>query len=405
MADETHFSRVIAEQPFLKERAAILLSAIVDNSDDAIVSKSLDGVITSWNRGAQALFGYTPEEAIGQNIFLIIPPDRIEEEKDILKRLRRGELISHFDTVRLRKDGSTVDVSLTISPVRDASGKVIGASKIGRDITERKRTEVALRESEEQYKSLVLALESQVQLRTQELRLQNEEILRQAEQLRDLSRRLLEIQDQERRHIARELHDSAGQTLVAISLNVSQLLRKYDKRDPEIDKTMAETLQLVDQLSQEIRTTSYLLHPPLLDEAGLPSALRWYVDGLRSRSNLDIALSIAEPFERPPSETELVIFRVVQECLTNVHRHSGSRTAEIRVGREDGCLHVEVVDQGKGMSEDVLASLQRHSAGVGIRGIRERVQHLGGELAIQSGASGTTVRATFPATSVSKAAH
>ena len=207
---------LLDELPSLRlkaDKAIGLLAAIVDSSDDAIVSKSLDGVITSWNVGAERLFGYSAKEAIGQHISLIIPANRRDEETIILERLRRGERIDHFDTVRVHKDGTALDISLTISPVKDATGKIIGASKIARDFTQRKRIERALGESEARFRLLADALDTQVQFRTQELQRRNAEILHQSERLRDLSGRLLLIQDEERRHIARELHDSAGQTL------------------------------------------------------------------------------------------------------------------------------------------------------------------------------------------------
>ena len=222
---------LLDELPSLRlkaDKAIGLLAAIVDSSDDAIVSKSLGGVITSWNAGAERIFGYTTEEAVGQHISLIIPPNRLSEERIILERLSRGERIDHFDTVRMRKDGTTLDVSLTISPVRDAAGKIIGASKIARDVTQRKRVERALHESEARFRLLADALDTQVQFRTQELQRRNAEILHQSERLRDLSGRLLLIQDQERRHIARELHDSAGQTLVALGMNLAQLCRRCE---------------------------------------------------------------------------------------------------------------------------------------------------------------------------------
>jgi PAS domain S-box-containing protein len=137
------------------ERAALLLSAIVDSSDDAIISKNLDGVITSWNKSAERLFGYTAEEAIGQTVAqLLIPEDRQDEEPDILARLRKGERVDHFETLRRRKDGSLLDISLTISPVKNLEGVVIGASKIARDITESKRIRTKLMESEARFRQL-----------------------------------------------------------------------------------------------------------------------------------------------------------------------------------------------------------------------------------------------------------
>jgi PAS domain S-box-containing protein len=391
---------LLDELPSLRQKAdkaIALLAAIVDFSDDAIISKSLDGVITSWNAGAERLFGYSAKEAIGQHISLIIPPNRRNEETIILERLRRGERIDHFDTVRVHKDGSALDISLTISPVKDAAGKIVGASKIARDFTQRKRIERALSESEARFRLLADALDTQVQFRTQELQRRNAEILHQSERLRDLSGRLLLIQDEERRHIARELHDSAGQTLAALSMNLAQLAEDAKHNPAQLAKDVKDTQDLVQNLTQEIRTTSYLLHPPMLDESGLPSALHWYVRGLAERSGLDIELNIPDNFERLTAEMEVVIFRLVQECLTNIHRHSGSQTALIRVVREADKIYVEVQDRGRGMSQERFAEVQSQGTGVGIRGMRERVRQVHGELTIESNALGTKIFATFPA--------
>jgi PAS domain S-box-containing protein len=383
---------LLDELPALRlkaDRAIGLLAAIVDSSDDAIVSKTLDGVITSWNAGAERLFGYTAREAVGQHISLIIPANRRDEETVIIERIKKGERIEHFDTVRVRKDKTPLDISLTISPVRDATGKIVGASKIAQDITQRKRIERELRESEERYRTLADALDTQVQFRTQELETSNSA-------LRDLSGRLLASQDHERRHIARELHDSAGQTLAALGMQLARISADAKKNPAQLAKDVEDAEELVRHLSQEIRTTSYLLHPPMLDENGISSALSWYVQGLAERSSLAIDLKVPDDFGRLPSEMELLIFRLVQECLTNIHRHSGSKTARIRVERKESSVDVEVQDQGRGMSPERLAEIQSQGTGVGIRGMRERVRHFRGDLEIESNGSGTKVYATIP---------
>jgi PAS domain S-box-containing protein len=392
---ETALRRDITERD-QAERAASLLSAIVDSSDDAIVSKNLDGVITSWNKGAERLFGYSAEEAIGQHVTLIIPADRRNEETMILDRLKRGERVDHFETVRVRKDGTPLEISLTISPVRDTTGRVVGASKVARDVTERKRAERALQESENRLRAITDELETQVRVRTEELEQRNREVLVQSEQLRELSHRLMQIQDNERRHIARELHDSAGQMLAALGMNLSSVVQHAKESAPQLAKEADEARELVRELSQEIRTTSYLLHPPLLDESGLSEALRWYIPGLKERSGLDIELAIPKDFGRLSHEMELVIFRVVQECLTNVHRHSGSKVAVIRIARDAQRVSLEVQDEGQGISPEKLAEIQSQRAGVGLRGMRERVLQLGGELRIESEGRGTKISVTFP---------
>jgi PAS domain S-box-containing protein len=399
-ASVDHVSQsLVDELPALRQkadRAAGLMASIVESSDDAIVSKTLEGVITSWNPGAERIFGYTAQEAIGQPITLIIPADRLTEEKTILEKLRRGERIEHFDTVRVRKDGTLLDISLTISPVRDSANKIIGVSKIARDVTHRKQVEKALRESEDRFRVLADALDTQVQFRTQELERRNEEILGQSDLLRELSGRLLITQDEERRRIARELHDSAGQILAALSMDLSRMEEDV-KRDPDrLAKGIKDAQDRLRLLSQEIRTTSYLLHPPLLDEIGLSSALHWYIEGLAERSGLDIKLTVAKDLQRLAPEIELAIFRLVQECLTNILRHSGSKTAQIQVAREPDKIYVEVQDQGQGMSPKRIAEARSKGVGVGITGMRERVRQLDGELVVESDAGGTRITATFP---------
>jgi PAS domain S-box-containing protein len=391
---------ILDELPALRlkaDKAIGLLASIIDSSDDAIISKTLEGVITSWNAGAERLFGYTAKEAVGQRILMIIPVDRRDEETTILTRLRQGERIDHFETTRVRKDGTKLDISLSISPIIDAAGKIIGASKIARDVTERKRVERELHESEERFRTLAYALETQVQFRTQELQRRNAEILQQSDQLRYLSGRLMFAQDEERRRIARELHDSAGQNLAALGMTLAKLENDANRDPARLSKSIEHAQDLIQKLTEEIRTTSYLLHPPMLDEMGLSSALRWYTEGLTERSGLSVELNIPDNLGRLAPEVELAIFRLVQECLTNIHRHSGSKTAVIRIAREPDKIYAEVQDHGKGISPERLAEIQSHGVGVGITGMRERVRQSHGEVTIDSNVLGTTITAIFPA--------
>lgn len=372
------------------DEATNLLAAIVESSDDAIISKSLDGVITSWNSGAERLLGYNRGEAVGKHIFLIIPDDRRDEEIVILERLKRGEQVDHFETVRRRKDGTMIDLSLTISPVKDAAGRVIGASKVARDISESKRIERELRESEDRLRKLSDDLESKVQIRTRQLQRRNTEVLEQAGQLRELSGRLLTTQDDERRRIARELHDSAGQLISALGMNLAGI-NQHAGDNPTLAKALDDTQNLLQQLNKEIRTTSYLLHPPLLDDNGLRHAIEWYMEGLNERSGLNIDLNVSENFGRLPEDLELAIFRIVQEALTNIHRHSGSKTGTIRLSRENGRVLLEIQDHGMGISAEKLAAIKAQRTGVGIAGMRERVLHLKGEMDIQSNDGGALI--------------
>ncbi len=231
-------------------------------------------------------------------------------------------------------------------------------------------------------------LEARVQARTAEL--QEAE-----EKLRKLSNRLLQLRDEERRQIARELHDSSGQNLVALSINLSMLQSEAEKWGPKAAKALNDSLGLVRTVLQEVRTISYLLHPPLLDDAGLESALRWFVDGFVERSDISVSLELPPHLGRLPTELETAFFRVVQECLTNIHRHSGSTSASIRIVQEPTQIRLEVSDQGKGISPG-LDPAPSGRPGVGISGMQERLRQLGGRLEIQSGREGTTVVAIVP---------
>jgi PAS domain S-box-containing protein len=380
------------------EAALNLRAAIVDSSDDAIVSKNLDGIINTWNKGAEQMFGYSAEEAIGKHITLIIPADRRDEETTILENLRRGKRIDHFETVRVRKDGKRIEISLTISPIKDSMGRIVGASKVARDITGRKHIERALREREERLRALAGALETQVKDRTQELEKRNSEILQQSEQLRELSNRLLQTQDEERRRIARELHDGVGQLLAALNMNLSTLINEKSRLSPDACRSLDENAALIEQASQEIRTMSHLLHPPLLDEVGLESALSWYIDGFSERSKITVRMQLAPRFsEGLPRDLALGLFRIVQECLTNVHRHSGSPTALVAIDRSSDEIMLQIKDDGRGIPAEIQSKiLSGESSGVGLRGIRERVRQFGGRIEVRSDHKGTQILAVLP---------
>lgn len=239
-------------------------------------------------------------------------------------------------------------------------------------------------------------LDEQVRERTTELDSVNS-------RLRHLTSRLLHLQDEERRRFARELHDSVGQTLAALGMNLS-IVQKEIARMTKTAKTLSDSEALVQDMSKEIRTISHLLHPPLLDEAGLVSALHWYVEGFGQRSNIKVELGIPEHFGRLSQELETAVFRVVQECLTNIHRHSGSSIARIRIARSHHEVLVEVSDSGKGIPKEKQDELALGAPGVGIAGMRERLRQLGGSLEINSDANGTIVSVHLPLPAASVAA-
>jgi signal transduction histidine kinase len=271
------------------------------------------------------------------------------------------------------------------------SGVIIALGEANRRTLLRSRwTESQLRKAHDEPRSAHDELERKVQQRTADLNLANEN-------LGELSSRLQQMRDEERRQISRELHDSIGQLLAALAMNLAVVQRQADNLDSAGARAISENAAMVEQISREIRTISHLLHPPLLDAAGLASALRWYVDGFSERSQIKVELHIPELFRRLSEEMEIAIFRMVQECLTNIHRHSGGNSAAIRVREENHRIVVEVRDAGKGIPlEKQLELSSSGRIGVGFRGMRERVRQLGGTLEIRSDNAGTAVTATLP---------
>ena len=245
------------------------------------------------------------------------------------------------------------------------------------------------RRREEMLRAAQGELEEAVRERTVELDRTNDN-------LRELTARLLQLQDDERRRIARELHDSVGQMLTALGMNLAAVGTDIE-RLVKTATTVNESAELVQELSKEVRTISHLLHPPLLDEAGLASALRWYVEGFAQRSKIQVELEFPEDLARLSRECETAIFRTVQECLTNIHRHSESPTARICIVASDGDIRVEVEDRGKGIPSDKKFEMAATGIpGVGIRGMRERLRQLGGTLDIHSNGKGTLIVARLP---------
>jgi PAS domain S-box-containing protein len=346
---------------------------------------ALDGTIMDANQLCLEACGYRAEDVLGR---LFWETGWWRRSKDVQDKVRaatlqaaqgtpyRENLTYHWadDTERL--------VDFAVHPIRDDQGKILFLHPTGVDITDLKR-------AEEKYRTLAESLDAEVRIRTTE-------VVQQAEQLRDLSSRLLQAQDEERRHIARELHDSAGQILTALSMSLALASQHAPQESAALTKHLEESEDLAQQLSQEIRTMSYLLHPPLLDETGLSEALRWYIQGLSERSGLEIELDVPTDFARLSREMELVMFRLVQESLTNIHRHSGSKSAAIRLARNGDSVSLEVQDSGKGISAEKLSEIQSQGSGVGIRGMRERARHFGGHMMIESNHKGTKISFQFP---------
>jgi PAS domain S-box-containing protein len=346
------------------EEAVKAQASLLDAANDAIWVAGFDEKITYWNKGAERLYGWKREEAMGKSPHDLLRTQFPVSLGEIVKSRERGGW--QGELVHTKRDGTVVTVSSSWTALKDAQGQPTGWLQINADISEQKRAE---------------------------------------ESLRLLTGRLLQMQDDERRRIARELHDSAGQILAAISMNLTPLTEtniSAASRTP-----IEESLALVDELSRELRTISHLLHPPLLDEVGLSSALRFYLEGFTERSNIDVDFEIPEDFGRLSQDMEVAIFRFVQECLTNIHRHSGSPVANVRIARLEDQVRIEVEDHGRGIPLEKRKAMDSVGLpGVGIRGMRERIRQLGGNLEINPGRNkkGTIMIAHLPTVSPSASA-
>jgi PAS domain S-box-containing protein len=330
-----------------------------------------------WSENMEKIHGQLPG-SFGGNFEAFLKGVRSEDRQrvsDAVRQALEGDGKYSVEYRQVKADGSFGWMEAHGQVIYDSSNRPKSMMGVCRDISERKCSEEALRHAHEQ-------LEARVKERTSELD-------HAQERLRMLSARLLQMQDDERRRIARELHDTAGQILVALNLNLVPVEEELRKTNSGLVGQIGESLRLIEELSRDLRTMSHLLHPPLLDEAGLQSAVRWYVEGFAERSKIEVDLQLDPGLGRLPAELETAMFRTVQECLTNIHRHSGSSFASIVITGDTQHVTIEIRDQGKGMSMPIRA-------GVGIQGMRERVRQLGGHLEIESGSGGTRVTAVFP---------
>jgi signal transduction histidine kinase len=263
-------------------------------------------------------------------------------------------------------------------------------------LKQRERNELVLQEAREELERRVLQRTLEISKVNSDLHREVAERLNAENALRQLSQNVVQVQDEERRRIARELHDSAGQYLSAVTLTLGQLARRLDASGDRNKQLVQEALDLVGDCIKEVRTMSYLLHPPVLDDFGLASALRWYVEGFSLRCGIIVRLDLAEELPRFPSEVETALFRIVQEGLTNVHRHSGGLKASVELKASSHHISTTITDNGHGMTKDTLFNVAKGQGGVGLMGMYERVKKLGGTLHIDSGELGTTIKAELP---------
>jgi PAS domain S-box-containing protein len=355
-----------------EQRFRLLVEAV---QDYAIFTLDRDGRVDSWNVGAERLKGYKASEILGEHFSRFYPEVDIRASKpqrEMELALRDGRV--EDEGWRVRKDGSMFWANVVITALKDDDGRAIGFSKVTRDFTERMQAHRQLEASERK-------------LRVSE------------ESLRDLSLHLLRTQDEERRRIGRDLHDSLGQYLSVLKMKLDGLRNAAAREKTSNLDDLAQCAQLTEEAVKEVRTISYLLYPPMLEEMGLKSAIPWYLEGFTKRSGIKTTFEITSDFGRVAPDVELAFFRVLQESLTNVHRHSGSPAAIIRLLNTGETVVLEISDEGKGVP---LGNFEEGSAdwlgahGVGLRGMSERVRQIGGKLELSSTKDSTTVAAVVP---------
>lgn len=348
-----------------EERFRLFVGAV---QDYALFMLDTEGHIATWNTGAERIKGYKASEIIGKHFSTFYSEEDVRAGKpewELKVATKEGRI--EDEGWRVRKDGSKFWANVVITAIRDAEGNLIGFGKVTRDLTERMLGEKSLEESQHR-------------------------LYQSEKSLRELSLHLLRTQDEERRRIGREIHDSLGQYLSVLKMKLDSMTA--DKEEA------AECGSLIDECVREVRTISYLLYPPMLEEMGLQTAVPWYLDGFSKRSGIETTFSVPDDFQRLTRDAELVLFRVLQECLTNVQRHSGSKRADIRLSSDGVSVTLEVRDQGKGLPPAILEHAHQDwmgSLGVGLRGMSERLRQLGGTLEMTSDANGTRVGATVPA--------
>lgn len=375
-----------------RARALSRLAAIVNDSQDAILAKTLDGIITDWNPAAERLFGFTASEMIGQSVVLLFPPDRTNEHERIMAMIRDGTSIEHFDTVRLRKDGVPIDVSVTVSPLRDETDTVVGASTIARDITGRKGAERELERLnaglEERDVARTVALVDANQKLQAEIaeRRHAEETLQESYSLvRALAGRIEAVREEERARIARELHDELGQELTALKFDLAALKEGLSRRNKSLRDQAAEISSQIDAAIKMVRSIATELRPGILDDLGLAAAVEWQAQEFQARTNIECELDLPEEI-KIGHVAATALFRIFQETLTNVARHAQAMRVRVQLTIDNDAVQLDVQDDGRGIAHSDM----RGKRSLGLLGMRERAELLGGSFKIHGASGGGT---------------
>ena len=331
------------------EEARFRHAAIVESSEDAIVSVTLDGLIVSWNAGARRMFGYDESEILGKSVDILVPSEHPDEESQIFEILKAGQRIDQVETIRATKSGGKIAVSLSISPIRNSNGQTVGYSGIARDITERKRAEEALS---------------------------------------GIARKLVEAQEQERARIGRELHDDINQRLAMLAVELEQL----QDSPSEVRNRVQELRKHVTEISNDVQALSHELHSSKLEYLGVVAGIKSWCNEFTERQNIEIEFT-SDVSSTLPSDIGLCLFRVLQEATHNAVKHSGVKRVQVQLREDSGEIHLIVSDSGCGF--DVEPALQ--GKGLGLTSMRERVRLVNGTISIASERMrGTTIHVRLP---------
>ena len=336
------------------EEARFRHAAVVESSDDAIASGTPDGIIVSWNTGAQKIYGYTEAEAVGKSINMLLPPDLPDEENKILETLKSGDRIQHFETVRVTKTGKRINVSLTISPIKDSNGRTVGCSGIARDITERKRAEEALS---------------------------------------CMNRRVIEAEERERNRIAKDLHEDIGQRLALLAIAADQLKNDLPNRTVELLDRMDAVWKQSLEILTDVKASAHELYSPRLEYLGIAAVMRSFCGefGQRKKVKIDFRNDGVPSLVQP--DVGICLFRVLQEALHNGVKHSGVKKFEVQLWGASDAIHLTVRDSGAGFDTDAA----RKGRGLGLTRIEQRVKLVKGTFSIDSQPEkGTTVHVSVP---------
>jgi PAS domain S-box-containing protein len=370
----------------LAEKALAHLAAIVRSSDDAIIGRDLDGIITSWNAGAERLYGYSAKEVIGKPASLLHPPDRGDEERRILAALRRGETTEHYETVRIAKDGRRIDVALTISPIRNADGTIIGSSKIARDISERKRTEAELEAWRHE-------LELRVEERTVELAVAHKQLQAQIEERKRLEAEIARVIESEQLRLGQELHDGLGQQLAGMSYMMGALKVKLDRASEPNAREVQKIEKLLLQSVEQVRNLAKGFYPVELERRGLFFALREIAHTTEQSFGVRCAVQVNDDASiEPKGPAAIQLFRIAQEAVYNAIKHAKAKQITIQLATTDGRTLLIVQDDGVGLPVSV-----QETKGMGLRIMDYRARMIGAQFGLSKGpGGGTIVTCSFP---------